>query len=246
MDTCDPSAVLSAVRSGPDCAAVITVTATDSSGNTSLPVSYNTHIDTTPPAIGAITASQGMVDVKNCANDTLQGVVTITVVASDNCSLLNGHPSVNLVNGVNTASATFVSGTGTVPDPFIYTWTVGPATANGTWTATVTAADGCNSVSSTFTLCVNKSQITGQLQLESFVGTGTLPTAHTRTVTFVASSGPFGSPTVLKTWVVTLSNVTGDTFDYSLSDVPAGTTHLSAKTDWNKRRKLPATFDVNG
>src|SRR5262249_9168572 len=57
---------------------------------------------------------------------------------------------------------------------------------------------------------------------------------------------PSNSPTVLKTWVLALSNVSGDTFNYTLTDVPAGTTWLSAKTDWNLREKLPVTLDING
>ena len=37
-----------------------------------------------------------------------------------------------------------------------------------------------------------------------------------------------------------------DTFSYTLTDVPAGTTGLSAKTTWNLRRKLTLALDGNG
>jgi hypothetical protein len=203
--------------------------------------------DTTPPVIGTSAATEmvtgfGTVNVKNCANATVPGTVMISVQASDNCGL-TGTPVVGLTNGVNGELALFAgeSPLGT----FNYTWTVTTTTANGTWTATVTASDRVNSTISSFTLCVNTRQITGQVQLQNFRGTGTVP-AHTRMVRFVATQVPMvGTPTVLKTWNLTLSNVTGDTFNYTLSDVPADTTHLSAKTAWNLRRRLPVPFDVN-
>ncbi len=223
------------------CPATITVIATDACGNPSVPVTYSTRIDNTLPVIGAVTAAQGTTDVKACANNAVQGLVTFKVEASDNCFLANGHPDITLTDGATTQAATFISGTGTPGDPFVYGWTILATTANATWTATVTASDSCNSVTTTFTVCVNKTQITGQVQLQNFVGTGTVP-LHTRTVTFVATDGV----NVLKTWVLPLSNVSGDTFDYTLTDVPAATTHLSAKTAWTLRKRLPASLDING
>jgi hypothetical protein len=220
----------------------VNCTATDAAGLTGTCSFTVTVRDTEPPVIGTVTATQGG-DVKNCLATVVQGTVAITVTATDQCPLT--APSVVLVNGANTESATFVSQS--PPGTYNYTWPVTAATPDGTWTVTVTATDaGANTDSETFTLCVNKRQITGLVQLESFIGTGTLPTAHTRTVTFVATDGPGAGATVLKTWVLPLSNVSGDTFSYTLTDVPAGTTHLSAKTDWNKRRKLAASFDING
>jgi hypothetical protein len=220
----------------------VTCTATDTAGLTgtcSFTVTVN---DTEPPVIGTVAATQGG-DVKNCVATVVQGTVAITVTATDQCPL--AAPTVVLVNGANTESATFVNEA--PAGTFHYTWPVTATTANGTWTATVTASDaGPTPDIEVFTLCVNKTQITGLVQLESFIGTGTVPTTHTRTVTFVATDGPGVGATVLRTWVVPLSNVSGDTFSYTLTDVPAATTHLSAKTDWNKRRKLAATFDVNG
>ena len=81
--------------------------------------------------------------------------------------------------------------------------------------------------------------ITGQVELEAFLGTGTSP-LHTRTITFVATGG--ASPA---TWNLTLTNTAGAVFDYTLTDVPEGTNGLSAKTAWSLRRKQSVTFDSN-
>jgi hypothetical protein len=176
--------------------------------------------------------------VKNCANPVLQGTVLISLQASDNCGL-TGQPVITLANGGNSASATFVneSPSGT----FNYAWNITASVANGTWTATASASDGVNSTSATFTLCVHKLQISGSVQLQAFTGTATVP-LHTRTITFVATTGA----TVLKTWVLPLSNASGDSFDFTLTDVPEGTTGLSAKTAWSLRRKLAVPFDADG
>lgn len=226
-------------------ATMVTWTATDVNGNVNICQQTVTVLDTQAPVIGAITATQPqpvtLVNVLNCANDTLQGIVSISVVVTDNCPLAT-PPTISLVNGVNTGSAVFVnqSPAGT----FNYTWTVAPATANGTWTATVAATDGSNPVSTTFTLCVNKSQITGQVQLQNF-GLATLPLITTRTVVFVATDIG-GVP--LKTWTLPLTFpgiLGGDTAGYTLTGVPANTARLSAKTAWHKRRRLDVTFDIN-
>jgi hypothetical protein len=127
-------------------------------------------------------------------------------------------------------------------------WPVTAATAGGTWTATVTATDaGANTDTESFTLCVNPCQITGLVQLESFVGTGTIPLASHRVVTFKATDG---LGVVLKTWTLDLTftvgtAASGGVANYTLTDVPAGTVNLSAKTDWNKRRRLAVALDPN-
>jgi hypothetical protein len=140
---------------------------------------------------------------------------------------------VTLVNGTNSAVATC---TATNVNTYTYVWAVTNTTANGTWTATVDASDICSSTTSNFTLCVNKSQVTGLVQLDSYVGTN-------RTVSFVATDG---SLAVLQTWVLNLNFPTNSTTNYTLAGVPAGTVAISAKTDWNLREKLAVTFDING
>jgi hypothetical protein len=227
---------LTAVTTGDPCSATITVAVPDIHGNFTN-IIYNTRIDADAPVLGAIAAVQGASNVKNSANTVLQGVVSISVVAGDNCGLVGGHPSVDLVNGVNNEAATFVSGVGSVDSPFLYTWTVTSATAGGAWTATVIAADLCQQTNDTFTLEVNKNEISGQIELQGFAGTS-------RTVVFKASDGASSNATVLKTWTVPLTFTNG-VADFTLTAVPDGTLGLSAKTDWNLRRKLGVT-PMNG
>jgi len=78
-------------------------------------------------------------------------------------------------------------------------------------------------------------QITGTVELEAFRGL-------TRAVTFKATD-PGG--VVRKTWTVSLSFAGGSTANYALTDVPLDTVSLSAKTDWNLRRKLSVSFTNN-
>jgi len=58
-------------------------------------------------------------------------------------------------------------------------------------------------------------------------------------VTFVATGG------ATKTWALTLP-FSGGVAAYTLTDVPAGTTGISAKTAWSLRNKLAVTLDGNG
>ncbi len=76
-------------------------------------------------------------------------------------------------------------------------------------------------------------QIAGLVQLEEFAGAG-------RMVSFMASGGSSN-----KSWILNL-NFNGGTASYLLSNVPPGTTALSAKTAWNLRVKLPVTLDADG
>ena len=212
------------------CDTTVTVTVLDTAG-LSAQVVYSTRIDGTAPAITAVTAEQGGDDVKDCVANALQGTVAIEVTAGDDCGL-DGAPSVALANGVANETATLVASGGGV---YTYEWDITPATLTGTWNVTVTASDLCQTDVATFDLCVNTLEITGQVQLEGFSGTAV---GHTRNVTFVATSG--GVP--VKTWVQTLANVAGDTFDYTLVDVPSGTDQVSAKAAWNLRKRLAVTW----
>ena len=226
------------------CSAVITVTATDAAGNSNF-VTYNTSIDGTAPTIGTVNATESAIDVKDCANTALQGTVNISVVASDNCGLA-GVPAVTMINGLSTDAATFVSESPT--GTFNYTWNVTATTANGTWNVTVGASDLGQTTTSSFTLCVNKSQIAGQVQLEQFDGSGTIP-PNTRDVTFVVSTNWVDGDGVTNTITLLTNTVTlafvGDTANYTLTGLPPNVNGISAKTAWNLRSKLFVTLDGN-
>jgi hypothetical protein len=212
------------------------------SGSVTSQVAMLNVVDLTPPVISAVTATQNATNVTNCAVTVVQGQVAFSVVAAN----VAGSPAITMVNGLAADAATFVnqSPAGT----YNYIWNVTNTTASGTWTVTVTAADLCNSTNTSFTLCVNKTQITGQVQLQGFVGTGTVP-PHTRAVTFVASTnwvtaGPVTNTITLWTNTLTLTFV-GDTANYTLTGLPPAANGLSAKTAWNKRSKVSVALDVN-
>ncbi len=222
---------------------LVTCTIMDGEGGTKVCNLTVTVLDVTVPVITATTASEaqpslGNVNVKDCANVTMQGAVNISITVNDECGSL--PPLVTLTNGAASATATFVnqSPLGT----YNYSWLVTAGTSNGTWTVTATASDPSGNLATAgFTLCVNKAQITGSVELEQFVGTGP-GVNHSRVVTFVATT----NTTVLKTWTLTLTNVSGPVFSYLLTDVPLNLNGISAKTAWNLREKLAVSLDVNG
>ena len=207
------------------------------------PCSYNSACQTVVvtvgygPEITGITATEGG-DVKNCAAPLSEGTVNITVPVSADCALV-GPPTVGITNGANWAATNFVSQSPS--GTYNYTWDVSGSTAGGVWTVTVSATNTVGDwVQTWFTCCV--AQVTGQLQLEGFDGTGTSPQFTRTNVTFKATAG---GPSVTKTWTVGVTNLSaGDTFNYALSFVPAGTNNISAKTPWNLRRKLTG-LDLN-
>lgn len=213
-------------------------TVTDNSGLTAMATQTVTVVDTEVPVIGALTADQGG-DVLNCAATILQGVVTITVQASDQCTL--PAPIITLSNGIVGEVATNISELAGV---YTYEWPVTASTLNGTWDVTVAAYDLDNVATTNFTLCVNKSQITGQIELQGFLGTGA-GVNHSRLVVFKATTNSPTVTNVVATWSMTLTNVSGSTFNYTLTGVPDGVTGLSAKTAWNLRRRIPMTLDVD-
>ena len=211
--------------------AVVTVTATDANGNLSS-TSYNTRIDNQAPVITSVAAVQGVTNLKDSTNVAYQGIVSITVQAADNFSFENGHPTIDLVTGSQSDSASFVneSPAGT----YHYAWAVGAGTTNGSWTVTVNASDYCHDTTTNFTVVVDKTGITGLVELEGFVGAS-------RTVIFVATT----NSTVLRSWTNTLSSFTANSASFTLSGVPANANGLSAKTSWNLRKKVALSFDGN-
>ncbi len=146
------------------------------------------------------------------------------------------------------ANATFsVLAAGTAP--FSYQWTfmgtnLPGATSDSLSFAFVQMDDAgdyavvvSNSVGSVTSAVATLSVVTsytvsGSVELEHFVGT-------TRDVAFKAADT---DGVVRKTWTVSLSFSGSSVTSYALTDVPLDTVSLSAKTDWNLRRKLGVSF----
>lgn len=199
------------------------------------------YIDGTPPAMN-IAAIQdqppaGFIDVKDGTSLVLNGTVLVVIAASDTLSGLEAPPSLTITNGSQTTSATYI---GESPAGiFNYSWEVTPTTPGGIWTATATATDRAgNQAANLFELYLRTFAVTGLVELEGFRGTGT---GHSRAVTFAATGG-----TYTKTWTQSLSNSSGAIFTFAVDDAPPGTTHLSAKTAWNLRKRIPVSFDASG
>ena len=198
-----------------------TVKAIDKAGNEAT-ASTDFYIDHTAPSIEVTAAVEDSTNVLDGANTTLQGIVTITVTASDATSGLASAPAVKVVQSSTELTLTT---TDTV-SPYNYNWAVNETVTNGTWDISATVNDNAgNSSSDTDNyLVVNKNQITGSVELESLVDTD-------RAVTFVATGG------AQKEWTPTLS-FSGSVASYTLTDVPDGTANLSAKAAWNLRVKI--------
>jgi len=212
-----------------------TVKAIDRAGNFAT-ASTNFYLDKTKPVISIDSAKQGGVELLTELGSTtnaVQGQVDIVVTASDATSPLAAPPTVTVVDSASASMTVTYDGespTGT----FHYHVVVLSTTANGAATINASVSDSAgNSESATAKhFNINKNQATGQVELESFVGTS-------RAVTFVATGG------TAKSWTLTLS-FSGGAASYTLTDIPAGTTGISAKTAWNLRQKLAVTLDGDG
>jgi hypothetical protein len=247
-DDCDGLVTVnfSETQSGDVCAGLTitrTWSAADTCGNAVTASQTITVVDTTPPPL-ATTATQvqsgSPVDVKDCAQVTLQGTVTITVLAEDACGAV-GVPTVSLSNGTTGEQAVAA---GTNPDgSFNFTWAVTEDTLAGTWTVAVTAADACgNATTVNFLLCVGRT-ITGTVHFETLA---TATYSVTRSVVLVATDG---SGDVKGTWSVPVDfhNTNGvATGTFALAGVPPEVQSLSAKTAWHLRSKTALTFDLEG
>jgi hypothetical protein len=204
------------------------VTAYDRAGNAKDSPAVSVGVDNAAPVIGAITAEQNGASVL-CPAVAVQGTVDIYVEVTDGgCAGLVVPPAVT-VDGIGSASYVDVSG-----DTYHYTVDVLASTANGAHAIRVNAEDtlGNAGADDSAEICVNKNQISGRVELDSFTGAA-------RTVRFVASGGSPAS------WELSLS-FTGGIGSYTLVNVPDGTTALSAKTAWNLREKLTVSLDTQG
>ena len=197
-------------------------------------------IDSTAPVVDGISAKQGGPELTP-SGTAVQGVVYVAVATSDNLSGVTGAPTVTVTPfGGSAESAGYVSES--PAGTYNYTWSVTSATPNGPATVTVsglTDRSGNGASDATDTFNIDKNQITGQVELEDFTGTGTNP-PHTRVVTFIATGE------ARKVWTLPLTNTSGAVFEYRLTEVPTATTGLSAKTAWSLRSKIGVTLDPQG
>lgn len=195
------------------------------------------YIDGTAPLLNIASAKQSGQELLvslGSAVIAIQGVVDIQVTASDPSSAgrsgLAAGPIVTVTpSGGSAETATFVneSPAGT----FNYTWTVTSATPNGVATIDASVSDRAgNTATDSDTFNINKNQVSGQVELEGFAGAS-------RVVTFVATGG-----SSTRAWNLTLSGWTAGVASYTLTEVPEGTTGISAKAAWNLRQKLGVTL----
>ncbi|NLX22747.1 MAG: hypothetical protein GXY55_13935 [Phycisphaerae bacterium] len=199
-------------------------------------------IDGTPPVLVDLTATQNGVDVLDCANPTVQGLVSITVDAADVLAGLEGIPSID-ITGPETLAATLTDDEG---PSFGWEVVIGPTTPQGTYTIAITATDRAgNETTATGTLCVDPNQITGTVQMSTLSGAAY---GFDREVVFKATDT---GNTVLQTWTVTVTFTNNPVTrtaagSYVLTLVPGSTARLSAKTDWSLRKRIPVTLDTYG
>ena len=123
----------------------------------------------------------------------------------------------------------------------------GSSFASGITRVDCSATDGGNnSVQCHFNVEVRTLLVvTGHVALEAFVGPAR--DGHgSRAVVFMATDN---ATNVLAAWTNTLTFVPGangyGVAGFTVVNVPVGTTHLSAKTAWNLRKRLAATFTDN-
>jgi hypothetical protein len=207
-------------------------------------------IDGTPPTIAITSATQNAQELLGTGAIAVQGDVTITVEASDNFGL-TGAPAVKVTDANGVENILTASGSG----PWTYTYPVTAATANGLATITAGVSDAAgNTASDSDTFMVDKNQAAGTVSFLTLrsgpIISPPSPADYTlsQVVTFVATDGAGG---VLKTWtpVLTFANNPATqtaSASFSLTQVPAGTARLSAKTAGHLRKRVDAVLDGNG
>ena len=185
---------------------LITVT-----GATNVPVIDASHITATQiqPHVGQINVVQSANPVVRTSGgislSTTSGPVVISIPAWDLGVGLSGPPTLILTNGstpsgtASTTAGNIICITpwvaGTMSNTFVYQWNVPANASNGTWYATVIASDtmtwptGPHSTTNVgaFKLLVNTVEVTGVVELESFMGTNRLVTF--RAGNFYAKNG---------------------------------------------------------
>ncbi|WP_367871459.1 right-handed parallel beta-helix repeat-containing protein [Luteolibacter sp. Populi] len=207
-------------------------------------------VDGTDPVFAAgATATQIQsalpVDVLQDGVYTRQGTVTITFDAYDELAgVENPDVSVELVGSPATLPASLVSSSPVLVGDLTYTRyvfqvAVSVATPDGPYDVNAHVMDrsGNAALLAIGALEISKFRVNVTVALDSLV-----TAAINRTVVFVATNA---SGTVLATWTIPVPFV-GGLGSTMIEGIPAGTANISAKTAWNLRRRLPASFDSTG
>jgi len=218
----------------PDPGLVKSTFLSDMSAQPVWPAKFNSQtivIDGTDPVISDIAAEQDSIDLI-AGGTAIQGTVDITISASDALAGLDGVPVVTVTPFGG--SSYVPAGTDNLDGTFSYTFTVDSSTENGTAAIEVTATDKSgNTANDSATFEINKNQVVATVELES------LAADVTRDVTFVVTDA---GDAVLMTETVAVDFLdTTDQGTATLTDVPDGAAHVSAKTAWNLRKRLDVT-----
>jgi len=200
--------------------------------------SQNIVVDGVPPALSIVSAMQNGQELLTSLGSTIsavQGRVDILVDAGD-LNVLPAAPAVNVYDATSPIPVQIPAVfDGQVPygsGHYYYHFTVPPTATNGLAQIRSSVFDKAgNRTDDLDHFNIDKNQITGQVELEGFVGAS-------RRVTFVATNGN----TFLKAWDLTLTGWALNKTSYTLTYVPGGTTGISAKTAWNLRSKLAVTL----
>ena len=193
-------------------------------------------IDGTNPNITDISAKQFSTELTP-SGTALQGTIEITVTASDDLAGLDGIPQVTVEP--NAGPLSVLSGTDNGNGTYSYTFTVEALTNNGLATIEVTAADNSgNTATDSTTFYIDKNQVVVTVELQL------LNADITRDVTFICTDS---SNTVLKTETVAVDFLNStNQGTATLTEAPADTAHISAKTAWNLRERLDVSLDSDG
>lgn len=198
--------------------------------------------------VGVTTVTWTVVDVRDNTNTCAQ----LLTVLDDQNPAIDCPGDITVTNGWGAAGVA-VSFQPAFSDNCAVT-NVGCVPASGSiFTPGVTTVNcavwdrGGNSNRCAFTVTVvSDLRVTGQVGLEGYVGPARSGLGS-RTVTFIATKVEGSSTCVLATWNQALAfgpDAMGQSVAaYMLTNIPPGTTHLSAKTAWSLRQRVAVTFD---
>lgn len=175
---------------------------------------------------------------------TRMGTVTVSFDVRDDLAgidagdvSLNFTGPVTLPAGLTGTTAVDIGGVSYLRHTFELT--VNAATPNGTYNVDATAMDRSGNVGA---LAIGAIEISKYQLNVTIAAQGLISAPLARNVTFVATNV---SGAVLNTWTLPVSFAAGQG-SITLTDLPAGTAFLSAKTAWTLRNRRAASFDASG